>query len=98
MSVTPEDVIKIASLAKLKIDESEISQYTSELNKILDYMKTLDEIDTSSVKPLLNPLEGINAFREDKKKESLPREEALKNAPATDGEYFLVPKVVKGKN
>ncbi len=94
MAVTKKDVEHIASLAKLKFDESEIEKYTTELNKILEYVDKLNELDTAEVEPLSYPVENINVFREDKLLESLPRKKALDNAPEKDEEFFKVPKVI----
>ncbi len=95
MSVTKKDVEYIASLAKLELKEDEIPLLTDQLNKILEYMDHLKELDTSNVEPLAHPLDMVNVFREDQPGESLSNEEALKNAPKKAGSYFSVPKVVR---
>ncbi len=98
MSVTKEEVLKIAALAKLKIPEDKIEKYTKELNSILNYMGKLNELDTSEVEPLLHPLEGSNVFRSDELRDSISTEEALKNAPDRTETHFKVPKVIKTGN
>ena len=65
------------------------------MNEILEYMKQLDELDTEDVEPLSHILDQINMTRPDEEKTSLSRVEALQNAPETDGEYFIVPNVIK---
>jgi aspartyl-tRNA(Asn)/glutamyl-tRNA(Gln) amidotransferase subunit C len=92
--VTLKDVEHIAELARLKFSNEELENFTSQLNKILVYVEKLDELDTENVEPLSHPVEGNNAFREDELKPSINREEALKNAPDGDGEFFKVPKVI----
>lgn len=94
MSVTKKDVEYIAELAKLKFDEKELNDLTGDMNKILAYMEKLNEIDTTNVEPLSHPIENENVFREDELKTSIGREEALKNAPLKDDEFFKVPKVI----
>ena len=94
MSVTKEDVKKIAELARLEFNEEEISNYTNEMNKILGYVEKLGELDTENVEPLSHPIENTNVFRKDIQKQSTPREEALKNAPDSTAEHFKVPKVI----
>jgi len=94
MKVTKELVLHIAELAQLKLREDEIEKFQEELNQILSYVEKLNEIDTSQVEPLSHPLPTINVYREDKKETSLPREEALKNAPDSTEEFFKVPKVI----
>ncbi|MCX7874789.1 MAG: Asp-tRNA(Asn)/Glu-tRNA(Gln) amidotransferase subunit GatC [Melioribacteraceae bacterium] len=94
MSVKKEDVIYIASLAKLKFDESELEKFTSQFNEILLYIEKLNELDTSNVEPLAHPFETNNVFRNDELKKSVSTEDALKNSPARNEEFFHVPKVI----
>lgn len=94
MSVTRKDVEYIAALAKLKFSETELDSFTGELNQILGYMEKLNELDTTDVEPLSSPVEVSEVLREDKRMPSVPREEALKNAPDATEEFFKVPKVI----
>lgn len=96
MAVSKKEVEHIAELARLELSEQEIESYTTQLNKILEYMDKLRELDTENVIPLSHPIEGTNVFREDEVKPSIDREEALKNAPSKDEEFFKVPKVIGG--
>ena len=94
-TVDRDEVLKIAALAKLHFSEEEVSLYTDQMNEILEYMKQLGELDTKDVEPLSHVLDQINMTRPDEEKASLSREEVLRNAPETDGEYFVVPNVIK---
>ncbi len=94
MPVSVKDVQYIARLAKLRLSEQELPQMTQQLNKILEYMDQLNELDTEDVQPLAHPLQMENVFREDVRQPSLKPEEALANAPERKGSYFSVPKVV----
>ena len=94
MSVTKNDVKKIAELAHLEFTDEEIENYTAEMNKILGYVDKLNELDITDVEPLSHPIENANFFREDVKNESVDRESALKNAPDKSSEHFKVPKVI----
>lgn len=94
MSVTINDVKKIAELARLEFSEKDIENYTDEMNKILGYVEKLNELNTENVDPLSHPIENTNIFREDMVKKSTDREEALKNAPDATSEHFKVPKVI----
>lgn len=94
MSVTLKDVEHIAELARLKFSNEELENFTSQLNQILEYVEKLNELNTDNVEPLSHPVEGVNAFRADELKPSINREEALKNAPDSDNEFFKVPKVI----
>ena len=97
MSVSKEDVEKIAKLAKLKFSDEELENFTPQMNEILNYMDKLNELDTENVEPLSHPVEQINVFRDDKLKQSIPTEDALKNAPSKDEQFFKVPKVIGDK-
>ncbi len=96
MAVTRKDVEHIAELARLKFSEDELNNFTDQLNKILTYVEKLNELDTENIEPLSHPVEGNNVFREDKIKPSISTEEALKNAPEKDEQFFHVPKVIGG--
>jgi aspartyl-tRNA(Asn)/glutamyl-tRNA(Gln) amidotransferase subunit C len=95
MAVTMKDVEHVANLARLEFSEEEKRTLMNQLNKILDYMEKLNELDTSNVEPLaqVNPL--TNVFREDVVKPSQPVSEVLKNAPAKTDKFFKVPKVIE---
>lgn len=95
MSVTKNEVEHIAKLAKLKFNDDEIDEYTTQLNQILKYVDKLNELDTENVKPLSHPIVGENVFREDVLKDSISTEYALKNTLNKTAEYFKVPKVIK---
>ncbi|RMD51247.1 MAG: Asp-tRNA(Asn)/Glu-tRNA(Gln) amidotransferase subunit GatC [Ignavibacteria bacterium] len=95
MGVSKKDVEYIAKLAKLKLNESELEGYTSDMNEILEYIEKLNELDTENVEPLSHPLGSKNVLREDETIESIDRSKALKNAPNANDEFFKVPKVIK---
>jgi len=94
MSVTIHDVEHVAALARLSFTEEEKQKLTAQLNEILHYMELLNTLDTSNVEPLSHVIELQNVFRDDVPRPGLPREEALKNAPAHTEEFFKVPKVI----
>ena len=97
MPVSDDEVRKIASLAKIALDEAEIPKMGQEMNNILSWMEKLNELDTTGVEPLLYPVEITPRLRPDEPVPSLDRDQLLKNAPATDGEFFLVPTVIKSR-
>mgnify|MGYP000583002492 CR=1 FL=1 len=94
MSLSRDDVAKVATLARLALSEDELAQMTRELSKIVGFVSLLEELDTSSVEPLAHPLGTTNVFREDEPAPSLPVELAIATAPKQDGECFLVPAAV----
>lgn len=94
MSVSLNDVDKIAALAKLKFSDQEKHKLQKDLNKILEYIDQLNELDLSDVKPLENINETENILRKDEAVKWLSTDEALKNAPSKTGKFFKVPKVI----
>lgn len=96
MSLSIEDVKKVAKLARLKLTPEEEQQFAGQLAKILDYVEMLNEVDTENVEPMAHVADVANQFREDKAQPSIPREKALQNAPKSDGKYFLVPQILEG--
>ena len=91
MSVTLNDLEKIAQLARLKLKDEEKEKFLGQLNQILEYVEKLNELNTEGIEPLSHSMDLINVMLE---KPSLPREKALENAPSKDEEFFRVPKVV----
>ena len=95
MGISKEEVLHVAHLARLEFSEEEIDLFTDQLADILDYVAKLNELDTSQVEPTYHALSLSNVFREDQVRESIPTEEALKNAPERENGFFVVPKVIK---
>ena len=96
MHLTPQDVRKVASLARLKVSDAEVESLLGDLTAILDYVDVLNEVDTTGVAPMVHAVELQNVLRADVIGESLPVAEALRNAPRTDGKHFLVPAIIDG--
>ncbi len=92
-----EQVKKVATLARLSLSDEELKAAGEQLSTILEYVQLLDEVDTTSVAPMTHPVPAENVFREDRMLPSLPREAAISNAPKTDGQYFVVPKILEEK-
>ncbi len=91
--INREQLLKLAALARLRLDESEIAPFQKDIAEMLDYVKTLEQVDTTAV-DLAEAADQPNVLREDIVQPSLPVEEALKNAPERVDNYFKVPKVV----
>lgn len=92
--LSEQDVLKVASLSRLKLSETEVSALGKQMESVLKYIAMLDELNTEAIEPMAHAIEISNVFREDQLKESLPREKSLANAPQTDGSYFLVPAIL----
>ena len=95
MLVSEKEVRYVAHLARLQLSDEEVKTLRNDMSQILDYMNLLNEMDTSEVKPLEHIIDFENYLREDVTKEPLPHEDALRNAPDTDTDYFRVPKVIE---
>jgi aspartyl-tRNA(Asn)/glutamyl-tRNA(Gln) amidotransferase subunit C len=92
MSIDKETIKKIAHLARLEFNEKEADKMSDNFNKILTWMDKLNEVNTDNVEPLIHMSEEVNVLREDIVNNSLKHEDALKNAPKKDSDYFRVPK------
>jgi aspartyl-tRNA(Asn)/glutamyl-tRNA(Gln) amidotransferase subunit C len=95
MSLSLDDVAKVALLARLRVSPDDLQMFTGQLNSIMDYVAQLQELDTTNVEPLAHGIEVRNVFREDIRQGALPREAALANAPKCNQESFLVPAVLE---
>ena len=95
MEVTDALVNKLAHLARLEFDASEKEGIKNDLQRMISFVEKLDELDLSDTEPLLHMSENVNVLRDDEIKGSVSREEALKNAPDHDEQFFKVPKVIK---
>ena len=95
MSITNDDVQKIAHLARLAIEPSQLETYTRNLSGILDLVEQMNEIDTSAVEPMAHPRDTRLRLRDDKVTEVNLREKYLELAPASENGLFLVPKVLE---
>lgn len=95
MMVTTKLVERLASLSRLRLPREEQEKMTGELEQILGYMDVLKKLDTSGTETLGESGGLKNVLREDEVIPSQDREELLRNAPASDGETFLVPKAVE---
>lgn len=95
VSVTLEDVRKVARLARLRFDAAEEKRLVADLNQMLDYAAALEKLNTSGVAPTSHVLPVSNVFREDTPVASLSQAEALSNAPSSGYGHFRVPKVIE---
>jgi aspartyl-tRNA(Asn)/glutamyl-tRNA(Gln) amidotransferase subunit C len=94
MALTRNEVEKVSLLARLKLTDAELDRMTAQLGQVVDYVHQLAELDTEEVEPMAHAVELTNVFRADEVRPSLPRAEALANAPKRDEECYLVPAVL----
>lgn len=95
MSISPKEVLKIANLARLKIDLSEVDQCAAELSKIITLVEQMNRVDTQNVEPMAHPLDVTQRLREDKVTETNQRDKFQSIAPKADKGLYLVPKVIE---
>ena len=95
MSLTPDDVKKIAHLARLGINESDMDDYASNLSNILHLVDQMNSIDTSNVSPMAHPQDVCQRLRADDVLEENQRERFQKIAPLTENGLYLVPQVIE---
>ena len=94
MKVTDDIVKHIAHLARLDFKGEELDAIKGDMEKIIDFVDKLSEIDTENVEPLIFMNEKVNVLREDIPNQTLTKENALANAPKSDSDYFRIPKVL----
>ena len=92
--ITQEEVKKVANLARLELNGNEISNHAEQLEKILEYIKQLESIDTDDVPCTTRAIEVINVLRKDESKNSDCKEELLELGPSREDKYFKVPKII----
>jgi aspartyl-tRNA(Asn)/glutamyl-tRNA(Gln) amidotransferase subunit C len=92
--LTRADVEKVALLARLRLSDAELETMTGQLTQIVGYVDQLAEVDTEGVEPMAHAVELSNVFAEDRIEPSLPREQALANAPRHNERGYLVPAVL----
>ena len=94
MGISRDDVEKVSLLGRLLLSEEELETMTAQMGQILGYMELLNEVDTEQVEPMAHAVEVSDVFRVDDTRPSLPRNEALANAPQRDDECYRVPAVL----
>ena len=94
MGLTRDEVAKVSLLARLRFSDDELETLTAQLGQVVEYVRQLDELDTDAVEPMAHVADLSNVFASDEPRPSLPREEALANAPKRDDECYRVPAVL----
>lgn len=92
MDISNELIDKLSDLAKLEFNGDEKEQIKQDLTRVLSFIDKLNEVDTTNVEPLIFMSDAVNVLREDEVLHTITKEEALKNAPKKDSDYFRVPK------
>ena len=92
--ITPETVRQVAALARIHLNEKELATFTGQLDKILTHFQALQKVQTDHVEPTSHVLPLQNVFRQDRVLPSLPQEELVKMAPARQGPFVKVRRVI----
>lgn len=95
MTLDRKTVYRIARLARIHIDESNVERHASELSSILDFVEQMNTVDTDNVRPLSHPQDRVLRMRDDKVTEPNQREKLQAVAPQTEDGLYLVPKVIE---
>ena len=94
MKITRDEIIHVANLARLHIDDGEVEKLACQIGNILEYVDMLERIDTSGVEPTTHTVSLTNALRDDVPVEHPGVEKSLANAPEKENDFFVVPKVL----
>ncbi len=92
--ISADDVRKVAHLARLALPEQKIATYTTQLERILEYVDHLQAVDTEGVPPTTRAVEVVNVTREDRVEPTPVREDLLNLAPQREGDFFRVPRIL----
>ncbi len=92
--ITTEDVAHVAQLARLRLSDEELEQFTGQLAAVLDHARDVEALDTAGVPPTAHPLPLTNVLRDDEVQPSLDRAEVLAAAPAVEADRFRVPRIL----
>ncbi|MBT8124553.1 MAG: Asp-tRNA(Asn)/Glu-tRNA(Gln) amidotransferase subunit GatC [Gammaproteobacteria bacterium] len=95
MAISPEEVLKIANLARLQIKQDEVEQYATDLSNIINLVEQMNAIDTKDILPMAHPLDATQRLREDKVTEINQRDKFQTIAPSAEKGLYLVPKVIE---
>jgi aspartyl-tRNA(Asn)/glutamyl-tRNA(Gln) amidotransferase subunit C len=98
MKIDSALIDRLAELSKLEFNETEKDAIREDLQKMLNFINKLNEVETQGYEPLIFMTDELNQYREDVAEHTITKEEALKNAPKKDSDYFKVPKVIGGNN
>ena len=91
MSLTREEVLHVARLARLALTDEEVERFREQLSAILEAVGTVGELELADVAPTSHPLDVVNVWADDVPRPSLDVDDALANAPERDGNFFRVP-------
>ena len=92
--ISEDQVKKVAQLARIDLNETEVKYHAIQIDKILDYINQLEKIDTENIECTTRAIEVVNVLRDDKKENFNDKESILNQAPSREGDFFKVPKII----
>ena len=92
--MTEDRVRQVAKLSRIHLSDDEVAQFSGQIESVLEYVGKLNELDTDGVEPMAHALPVRNVLRDDEPRESLPPDQAVREAPDRDDTFFRVPKVL----
>lgn len=92
--LTKTDVLHVAKLARLQLTDEQAERYQGQLTTVLEHFAKLGELDVDGVEPMAHPIGLVNRLDDDHAQPSMPTESVLGNAPAVEGDFIAVPKVL----
>jgi aspartyl-tRNA(Asn)/glutamyl-tRNA(Gln) amidotransferase subunit C len=95
MEITSEMIDRLARLARLEFSDEEKKELKADLESMIGFVEKLKEVDTTGVEPLLHITDAVNILRDDEVKQTITKQQALLNAPFSNGDFFITPKVIK---
>ncbi|GAB5556154.1 MAG: Asp-tRNA(Asn)/Glu-tRNA(Gln) amidotransferase subunit GatC [Schleiferiaceae bacterium] len=97
MKISKEEIDKLAHLSRLELSGEETDKMVEDMTKVLGFVEKINELDLADTKPLTHVTEEVNILRKDEVIQEISHQEALKNAPDANSDYFKVPKVMRKK-
>ncbi|MFI3271572.1 MAG: Asp-tRNA(Asn)/Glu-tRNA(Gln) amidotransferase subunit GatC [Pseudomonadota bacterium] len=94
MKISTEQVTNMARLARLYLEPEQLEPLATQFGEIINYMDVLNGVDTEGIEPLYSPFQSATPVRQDAVNSHCTREDLLANAPQTDGDFFVVPRIV----
>ena len=94
MNISRNEIMHIANLARLNLNEEEIDRYTKDMEEIIEFANIINSIDTENIDEAISASDQVNVFRKDEVKEFEDKEALIKNAPSMDGGMFHLPSVI----
>ncbi len=95
MALNNADILKIAKLARLQVDDQQANDYANSITSILDLVDQMQAVNTDGIEPLSNPLDAHQRLRADQVTASNKRDEFMAIAPKSEAGLFLVPQVIE---